>query len=146
MNTALLISLLLGTSSFSTDCVQSQAQDNGTSLKGYAQDSMAFTGSASNLNVTFSRTWYNDAACTDAQGHQSSETAQAVIGDTFTDSFGNAAHDMNGNAENAADWNFADKSEKGAIVMSADHTTLHIARGFGFGRNSMVGFIGYKAK
>jgi len=107
--------------------------------QGYAIDRMTVSTTS---KIQFVREWHHDSACADVAFRVDTETGALKLGSALDSVFGA----QNGETVVEADFVLPQKTELGAIGVSADHQTVRIARGFGQNRNTMLSLIGYRAQ
>lgn len=135
-----LLSILFAAQDWSTTCVMTQADG----LQGYTIDQVIFTqdhhspSDSKLIEVTFSRTWFEDAGCTKAK-NTTTQNAELLIGSRISQA-------MNQNTFEA-DWTINGKTQLGAISVSDDGKSLRTATtSFGSLRNTMLSLFSYSAK
>lgn len=134
MSILTMITALLA-SQWSTTCVMTQADQQ----QGYTIDSVQFSKSeeskSNELRVTFTRTWYQDERCNDAQGIKNFSQGQVTIGSRISES------------TFEADWNLNQHTQLGAIALDLSDRSIRMANtSFGNSRNTMLSLFKFFAK
>ncbi len=134
MNILNLLAILAGTPQWSTTCVMTQADQ----LQGYTIDSVQFQkaspSSANELNVSFTRTWYEDDQCKQATGVTNTTAGQVTLENLISENVF------------AADWKINHTTQLGAIGISSDGKSIRLATtSFGNSRNTMLSLFQYFA-
>ena len=139
MNILVLLNLLVS-SNWSSTCIMTQSDD----LQGYTIDTTTFS-KAEELNVSITRTWYQDQNCTHPIGNKSYTQGTVTLGEAIqTSSFPSSTSEY----VFAADWKLGTTATQlGAIAISSDGKSIRTATtSFGNQRNTMLSLFRYFAK